>query len=550
METPLTQLGVFGTLAGVLLAFITRSGEIEKRLLRLFGIFTLAHIALITLAPALLPTTSSTSDIVLRVLFLDGALFTGLFGNILVYRLFFHRLRNVPGPIAARVSRHYAAYHTVKDAQMHYTIQRLHQQYGDVVRIGPREVSVCRASAIQAIYGPPSRCIKGPWYDQVTHENDKKTLFAIRDLKVHSKRRRQWDQAAKGIQYYHNSVQEQSKILIEKIREHQGRPMDVTNWINCYAFDVMGHVVLGAELEMLKTGKRIPELQMIDEGQRYVAVAGTMPWIPPLLMRIPGLSATLNPFRHRCHELFDTRRASRAKSSEPKDIISRLIQGQENGDPGAPPTDQAIKDDAWFIMSAGSDTTASALINTIYYLATHPGAQVQLQREIDERLPEGIEGFSYEKVKNLPYLTAVINETLRLKPSVLDGLVRVTPPQGLQVDKDLHLPGDVIVSVPTFTIQRDERYWENADQFRPERWASINNVADVPFIPFSRGSYDCVGKSIAWMEMRMALAMLVGEYHIQLADEEQRAFDGKELDNFAMSLPALWATFRPRRSSS
>ncbi|OJZ90193.1 hypothetical protein ASPFODRAFT_56527 [Aspergillus luchuensis CBS 106.47] len=550
METPLTQLGVYGTLAGVLLASKTRSGEIEKHLLRLFGIFTLAHIALVTLAPALLPTTSSTSDIVLRVLFLDGALFTGLFGNILVYRLFFHRLRNVPGPIAARVSRHYAAYHTVKDAQMHYTIQRLHRQYGDVVRIGPREVSVCRASAIQAIYGPPSRCIKGPWYDQVTHENDKKALFAIRDLKVHSKRRRQWDQAAKGIQYYHNSVQEQSKILIEKIREHQGRPMDVTNWINCYAFDVMGHVVLGAELGMLKTGKRIPELQIIDEGQRYIAVAGTMPWIPPLLMGIPGLSATLNPFRHRCHEMFDARRASRAKSSEPRDIISWLIQGQENGDPGAPPTDQAIKDDAWFIMSAGSDTTASALINTIYYLATHPGAQVQLQREIDERVPEGIEDLSYEKVKDLPYLTAVINETLRLKPSVLDGLVRVTPSQGLQVDKDLHLPGDVIVSVPTFTIQRDERYWEDADQFRPERWASINNVADVPFIPFSRGSYDCVGKSIAWMEMRMALAMLVGEYHIQLADEEQRAFDGKELDNFAMSLPALWAAFRPRRSSS
>ncbi|GFN18246.1 cytochrome P450 [Aspergillus tubingensis] len=549
MESPWTQLGAFGTLAGVLLAFITRSGEIEKHLLRLFGIFTLAHIALISLAPAFLGNTSSTSEIFLRVLFLDGALFTGLFGNIVVYRLFFHRLRNVPGPVAARVSRHYAAYHTVKDAQMHYTIQRLHQQYGDVVRIGPREISVCRASAIQAIYGPPSRCIKGPWYDQITHENDKKTLFAIRDLKVHSKRRRQWDQAAKGIQCYHNFVQEQSKILIKKIREHQGRPMDVTNWINCYAFDVMGHVVLGAELGMLKTGKRIPELQIIDEGQRYVAVAGTMPWIPPLLMRIPGLSATLNPFRHRCHELFDTRRASRAKLSEPKDIISWLIQGQENGDPGAPPTEQAIKDDAWFIMSAGSDTTASALINTIYYLATHPGAQVQLQRELDERVPEGIEDLSYEKVKDLPYLTAVINETLRLKPSVLDGLVRVTPPQGLQVDKDLHLPGDVIVSVPTFAIQRDERYWEDADQFRPERWASIKNLADVPFIPFSRGSYDCVGKSIAWMEMRMALAMIVGEYHIQLADE-QRAFDGKELDNFAMSVPTLWATFRPRRPSS
>lgn len=136
METPWTRLGAFGTVAGVLLAFITRSGEIEKRLLRLLSLFTLANITLISWAPAWLGTTSSTSEIVLRVLWLDVALLTGLFGNIVVYRLFFHRLRNMPGPIAARVSRHYAAYHTIKDAQMHYTVQRLHQQYGDVVRIG------------------------------------------------------------------------------------------------------------------------------------------------------------------------------------------------------------------------------------------------------------------------------------------------------------------------------------------------------------------------------------------------------------------------------
>ena len=114
---------------------------------------------------------------------------------------------------------------------------------------------------------------------------------------------------APGINYYHNGLQEQSRILIEKIREHQGRPMDVANWINCYTFDVMGHIVLGAELGMLKTGKKIPELQVIDEGQRYIAVAGTMPWFPPLMLGIPGLSAILNPFRHHCHKLFDAKRA-------------------------------------------------------------------------------------------------------------------------------------------------------------------------------------------------------------------------------------------------
>ncbi|RAK95979.1 cytochrome P450 [Aspergillus ibericus CBS 121593] len=531
-----TQLLTVGTL-GVFFSVVARQGEIEKHLVSLLALFALANVSLVGWAPAYLGTTT-TPQTLLRVLLLDGTMLTGLFGNIVLYRLFFHRLRKVPGPVGARISRFYAAHQTMKHAQMHRHVQRLHQQYGDVVRIGPREVSICRPSAIRAIYGPPTRCTKGPWYDQVTHTVAKKTMFGLRDIKLHNQRRRVWDLGVKAIHHYQGPLQEQSRLLVTKIREQHGQPMDITNWMICFAFDVMGRIVLGTDLGMLQTGQKSAELQQIDETTRYIAVAGTIPWLAPMLLQVPGLSQVLNPFRHFCHAVLDEKRKTMTKGSDPTDVISWLIQAQDKGDPSAPPTDMALKDDAWLVIVAGSDTAATALTNAVFYLATHPAAQTKLQQELDQRFPHGLPDWSYDEVKDLKYLTYVLNETLRLKPSVPDGLARVTPPQGLQVD-DLHIPGDVVVSVPTFAIHRDERYFDQADQFIPERWEAIGNSANVPFIPFSRGVFDCVGKGIAWMEMRMALSMMVLEYDIRLADETQRAFDGKEMDNFVLALPAL-----------
>ena len=134
MESTGAQLLASGTL-GVFFSLVARQGEIEKHLVAVLALFALANVILVSWAPAYLGTTT-TFQAVARVLLLDGALLTGLFGNIVLYRLFFHRLRNVPGPIGARISRFYAAYQTMKHAQMHRHVQSLHQQYGDVVRIG------------------------------------------------------------------------------------------------------------------------------------------------------------------------------------------------------------------------------------------------------------------------------------------------------------------------------------------------------------------------------------------------------------------------------
>ena len=73
-----------------------------------------------------------------------------------------------------------------------------------------------------------------------------------------------------------------------------------------------------------------------------------------------------------------------------------------------------------------------------------------------------------------------------MKPSVLGGgVARVTPRGGLYVD-DVSIPGDTIVSVSSYTIQRDVRYWDDSLEFIPERWEGVS-TEKVPWLPFARG---------------------------------------------------------------
>jgi cytochrome P450 len=131
------------------------------------------------------------------------------------------------------------------------------------------------------------------------------------------------------------------------------------------------------------------------------------------------------------------------------------------------------------------------MANALYYLALNASAYKRLQTIIDGIFPSGDSTFSYDQVKSVPYLEGIINETLRLKPVIPSGQPRVTPPSGLQID-EVWIPGDVNVILPQWVIQRDERYYERAKEFTPERWIPGEDQASLikdkdAFFPFQLG---------------------------------------------------------------
>ena len=155
---------------------------------------------------------------------------------------------------------------------------------------------------------------------------------------------------------------------------------------------------------------------------------------------------------------------------------------------------------------------------------------------------------NWSKLTKLPLLDGILQETLRMHPPVPQGMTRNTPKEGAQIG-DVFVPPDVIVSVPTWSVQRDERYFEKSNEWIPERWFSKPDLIkdNRAQIPFSVGPFNCAGKYFAIMEAKVFIAKVVTAFDIELAPGE----DGTNLltnskDYMTMWLPDLKLQLVPK----
>ena len=111
-------------------------------------------------------------------------------------------------------------------------------------------------------------------------------------------------------------------------------------------------------------------------------------------------------------------------------------------------------------------------------------------------MPNGPQDWSYDIIKDIPYIDNVITESLRLKPPVITGGYRVTPAEGLQID-EVFIPGDVNVWVPIQLIHTDAKYWKQPFEFIPERWGEKKEefgTDETLLMPFAQGAYNHTAK--------------------------------------------------------
>ena len=147
-----------------------------------------------------------------------------------------------------------------------------------------------------------------------------------------------------------------------------------------------------------------------------------------------------------------------------------------------------------------SDTTGSTLAHALCFLACNPSIYKRLQNELDKA---ALNGFGTDRFPKLPYLEAIITETLRLKPAVPSGQPRVTPPEGLTIDA-VWIPGNTVVIIPQHVIQRDERYFARAMEFLPERWIDEKEnlvFNEHAYFPFSLGRSNTLTSSSFFLEI-------------------------------------------------
>ncbi|KAJ3534186.1 hypothetical protein NM208_g7650 [Fusarium decemcellulare] len=422
-------------------------------------------------------------------------------------------------------------------------IHSTHQTH-PILRIGPNTVSFSSPSAIRAIYGHSTPCVKGGSYDNNVTEHS--GLIDVVDKKKHAFKRRilsnafatrnleQWE--FKVADKVHRLLRQFDRLCSAEASESgQTSSIDVRRWFNLFTVEAIVDIALSHRLGLLdRAGALVPVaaekgkqqcvdfVQSLHASRRATASIVFSNWFRPLrdvLKTLPGwfrdqwlVGQGFDMIvKHLTHQ-----RLQRHEEGEDLDDLTSCLLKDKSGQPRNPRTPDVEGDVATF-LDAGSDTTAIALTNLFYFLLKSPAALSRLRAEVDANAVFDDDGVvTYASVKHLPYLRACIDESLRLMPPVSTGLHRLTPPEGQEIDGHW-IPGNTIVVVPIYTAHRNPKFFPDPEKYLPERWlADGMKEARSTFIPFSEGSRGCIGRNITYMEQTMLLATLIHRYDFEL----------------------------------
>lgn len=170
-------------------------------------------------------------------------------------------------------------------------------------------------------------------------------------------------------------------------------------------------------------------------------------------------------------------------------------------------------------LLAGYETTASTLTFCMYELAKHPNIQNKLYDEIKTIIDRG-ETLDFNNIMKLPYLDAVISETLRKHPPALL-LSREAMEEYHIPEYKYTLEKDEAITIPVYAIHHDPEYYPNPETFNPDRFMPENrhNIVPYTYLPFGGGPRNCIGMRFALSEAKLGLANLLKNFIIIATDK-------------------------------
>ena len=428
--------------------------------------------------------------------------------------------RVVPGPFLASISGMWMA-KEVSQGTLPWDMIDLHKQHGPLVRIAPNEVSVSDAAAVRTIYGPGNKFWKTDFY--MPQQGKRKfDIFAERNEQLHGQQRRLVSSAYSmtSLVELEVFVDNTIKVFHEEMAKRCGQSLDFANWLQLFAFDVIGEVSFSRSFGFLQAGKDDGSFGLIERATRSGAFWGEIPTLYALAerlginkyMAISQRNSGIREFASKCVE------ARRRTPSDRRDLLARLFT-IHNEKPDVF-EDADVTSMSTSNIFAGSDTTAISLRAIIYYLLKSPSCKKRLVDEIDANLGLG-ECISFSDSNKLPYLQAVIKEGLRLHPAVGQTLPRYVPEGGADI-AGVHFPAGAKVGVNPWVIHRNtDIFGPDADAYRPERWLEGSEAVahlERNMFTFGAGSRVCLGKSISLLEIGKLVPYLLRNFEIELTD--------------------------------
>ncbi|WP_137284289.1 cytochrome P450 [Halorussus salinisoli] len=222
-------------------------------------------------------------------------------------------------------------------------------------------------------------------------------------------------------------------------------------------------------------------------------------WAPVPFLR--QADAALDHLEAQVYDILDDRRSS---DTDRDDLLVMLL------DSDAEMSDEQIRDEMLTFLFAGHETTALTLTYVWDLLSRSPRVEARLHEELAEVVDDRP---TIEDVFEFKYVEAVVKEAMRLYPPAHE--IRREPVEDVRIG-GYEIPEGSLLVLPTWVLHRDDRFWDDPDEFRPERF--LEDDRDRPeyaYFPFGGGPRRCIGQQFATTEAQLVLATMARDWTIE-----------------------------------
>ncbi|KAI9727459.1 MAG: hypothetical protein M1828_006401 [Chrysothrix sp. TS-e1954] len=442
------------------------------------------------------------------------------------YRLYLSPLAKFPGRKMSILTLWYEFYYqAIKGGKFIWEVEKMHQEYGPIVRINPYELHINDPDYYDELYNF-KHYEKYQWHVQQFGHPDSSANTVTHHM--HKMRRSVVaPYFARGaiLSLEASVIQRQVEKLCKRIEEcKSNKPMPLGTAFRALTTDVITEYTMGESFGFLERDDF--HQQWFDEFLRNVRMVHTVmqyPWLPNFSKRLPTwLKKTLFPGTSNLVAFHHVVQEEVVKSKNtPKDdqklnptLFREIFQADI---PASEKTIDRVTDEGVLFVVAGNETTGNALSIIAYNILKDPAVHAKLRKELVDLIPDARTIAKWQTLEKAPYLSAVIKEGLRLSYGVVSRMPRVVPDRALRY-KDWEIPPNTPVSMSNWLTHNDPNVYNNPLAFQPERWlkGQESEKLDHYFVPFCRGTRMCTGMNLAYAEMYVTVATIFRRFDMQL----------------------------------
>jgi cytochrome P450 len=313
-------------------------------------------------------------------------------------------------------------------------------------------------------------------------------------------------------------LEQYTTSMLDIVRERlskwtDGQTVEIQSEMMYWTFAIAVRTLFDADLSAEgELGEALTEAQhYLSERLDNLVLLMLPEWVPfPANVRLHEAIKKIDGFIYRMIE------ERRGFTTGRKDLLSTLLDVRD--DDGTGMTDQQIRDEVFTLFFAGHETTAVTMSWVLHLLSEHPRVEQRLLDELTTVLGDR-EPTPADAMK-LEYTYQVIREAMRIRPPVW--MIGREPAADCEIGGYPVEKGTAIL-MSQWVNHHDEKYFENPEQFSPERWTNefTSRLPKFAYYPFGGGPRICIGNNFALLETILLLASILRSFHLESVPGQQ-----------------------------